>query len=204
MKSRRRRLKRNREAAALQQGQFKQQVIPNKKKERLVAIPEEEWTEPQDFEPTVAEILELETPEDVELPDEADPIELMQIPSDMALKVWPLCSEFIKAGCEIGDLTEEDVRDFVELGSAELWFAWSDHLEAAAVTQIISSRDDKEVLVFLSLGGEDMSRWLGLLDDIENWARKRGAMISRTIGRKGWGRVLRDYRPSYYVYEKEL
>jgi hypothetical protein len=183
MKSRRRRLKRNREAVALQKGQFKQQVIPNKKK---------------DVEP----LIEIE---DVELPDEADPIELMRIPSDLALKVWPLCSEFIKAGCEIGDLTEEDVRDFVELGSAELWFAWSDHLEAAAVTQIISSRDESaEVLVFLSLGGEDMSRWLGLLDDIEDWARKRGATISRTIGRKGWGRVLRDYRPSYYVYEKEL
>lgn len=128
---------------------------------------------------------------------------LQQIPPEHAETVWWLCKEFIERGCKLGDVTADHLKAEVIAGRAQLWFAWSDHLEAALVTEIWDTPKGK-VCVFMSIGGVHISRWLGLLDDIEVWAKSNGAKIARTFGRKGWGRILPDYRPRYFVYEKEL
>ena len=39
-----------------------------------------------------------------------------------------------------------------------------------------------------------MKLWLHLLDGIEAFARAEGCDAMRIIGRKGWARVLKDYR----------
>ena len=127
---------------------------------------------------------------------------LQLIPTEHIGLCWRLGEEFIAKGCT-GDDTTESLREACMNGEAQLWFAWSDHLEAALVTTVMDTPKGR-VCLFLSFGGKDMSRWLGLLDEIETWAKKQGATITRTFGRKGWGRVLKDYRPRYYVYEKEL
>lgn len=135
-------------------------------------------------------------------PEHAE-ISLVLIPQEMVNEVWPLCHKFIADGCATGDMTAEQIKAEAESGSVQLWFAWSDHLEAAAATTIMPFAR-QSVCLFLSFGGKDMGRWLGLLDEIETWAKMQGATISRTFGRKGWGKVLKDYRPKFYVYEKEL
>ena len=128
---------------------------------------------------------------------------LEQIPPEHIDAVWVLCAEFIQRGCKLGDVTPDELKVRCKEGNAQLWFAWSDHLEAALVTEIWNL-PKSTVCVFMSIGGQHISRWLGLLDDVETWAKAQGATISRTFGRKGWGRILPDYKPRYFVYEKDL
>lgn len=52
--------------------------------------------------------------------------------------------------------------------------------------------------------GHDSGRWLHLLDEIEDWARKIGCGRFEMLARKGWARKLRDYKMTHVVLEKEL
>ena len=49
-----------------------------------------------------------------------------------------------------------------------------------------------------------MSRWLGLLGKIEEFARAEGCKSTRIMGRKGWARVLPSYQVKRIVLEKDL
>ena len=49
-----------------------------------------------------------------------------------------------------------------------------------------------------------MKLWLHLLDRHREFARAEGCDAMRIIGRKGWARVLKDYRAKRVILEKEL
>jgi hypothetical protein len=62
----------------------------------------------------------------------------------------------------------------------------------------------RKVCVIVACGGSDMPRWLHLIEKIEDFARAEGCAATRIIGRKGWARVLAQYRTTRIVLEKEL
>ena len=82
----------------------------------------------------------------------------------------------------------------------QLWFAWSDKLEAAAVTR----SDPDGACCLLACGGEHMDRWLWMLDEIEKWAKQNGSNRMMLAGRRGWERKLKDYTVSRVTLEKRL
>lgn len=125
--------------------------------------------------------------------------ELVFIPTDTVAQVWALGAPFIESGLKGSEVSPEVLKDECEHGDAQLWFAWSDHLEAAAATRI-----NDGVCVLVSCGGKARSRWLWMLDDIEQWAKTQGCNTMRIFGRKGWGRVLKDYHTARLVLDKEI
>jgi hypothetical protein len=129
--------------------------------------------------------------------------ELVQIPAEAVAQVWPLGARHIEAGLRGAEWFPSAIRDECETGDSQLWFAWAGAVEAAAVTKIIETPTGM-VCVVASLGGERMHRWLGLLDQLEAWAKSEGCSRMRFFGRKGWTRKLNDYRVSRLVCDKEL
>ncbi len=124
-------------------------------------------------------------------------------PKDVHL-IWPQAKGLIRAAIEKTDLSDfADVEDDVLAGDQLLWLALSDHIEAAATTHLIKTRG-KPVLVVTAVAGAQRERWLPLRKQIESYAKAEGCKCVRLYGRKGWERVLEDYRAQYLIMEKEL
>ena len=115
-------------------------------------------------------------------------------------------------------------------GDALLWLALSCEngdgvrIDAAAVTELHRT-EWRKVCVVVACGAlsrlrasgclrassrsdasraTDMRRWIGLLEQIEEFARAEGCEATRIIGRKGWARVLMSYQVKRIVLEKDL
>ena len=119
--------------------------------------------------------------------------------------VWPRVAGLIEAAMRRGDLSSfAAVAAAVSAGRAQLWVACkSTEIEAAAVTELHQPQRRK-YCVIVACGGAHRERWLDLLAPIEDWARAEGCDAMRIMGRKGWARVLPDYKVNRIVLEKEI
>lgn len=88
-------------------------------------------------------------------------------------------------------------------GHMQLWMVWSDHCEAAVVTEVVTSQAEKTCNI-VACGGTAARRWIHLLEKIEAWAAEHGCKIVRVTGRAGWERMLPDYRRTAVVLDKRL
>jgi hypothetical protein len=124
-------------------------------------------------------------------------------PADIA-SAWPLARLLIKSAIEHTGLSDFDhIESQVLSGDQLLWLAISDHVEAAATTHLIKTRG-KPILVVTACSGTRRERWIELRHKIEAYGKAEGASRIRLYGRKGWQRVLPDYRVEYIIMDKEL
>ena len=125
-------------------------------------------------------------------------------PSQVPL-VWPAVRALVLSAVLRTDLSHSsDIEDDVLSGKSQLWVAFVDgRIEAAAAT-LLRRTDRHLVCILTALGGANRAAWLPLLQRVEAWAKAEGAARFRIYGRKGWARVLRNYRVSNVVLERAL
>lgn len=117
---------------------------------------------------------------------------------------WPHVEPLIRSAIERTELSDpRDIEADILSGRSLLWLAWSGKIEAAAASQIVSV-GDKKVCIITACGGSDRSRWLPLIEGIENYARQEGCACVRIYGRKGWLRVLDGYEARHVIMDKDL
>jgi len=115
-----------------------------------------------------------------------------------------MCAQWLRARstaptfCNFGGVEREVLG-----GLQQLWLAWNGTaIEAAAVTQLVADRRAENL--HLGRMWRPWSRALVTLDRrIEQFARNEGCAAMRIIGRKGWQRILADYRANYVVMDRE-
>jgi hypothetical protein len=129
------------------------------------------------------------------------------VPPDNVAAVWPHVRALIHTAMKRGDLSSfQPVEASVLAGDALLWLAWdpdAERIAAAAVTELHQT-EWRKVCVLVACGGAGVNRWIALLDGIEAYARAAGCAAVRIMGRKGWARLLGDYRMKRIVLEKDL
>lgn len=112
-------------------------------------------------------------------------------------RVWPLLERALAA---YGDThTKDGIRERCRSGLAQLWT----NGEAAIVTSI-ERYDTGLSECHQWLAGGEMDAVLAMRPDIEAWAKSLGCTRMMIVGRKGWARVLPDYRPLAVTFAKEL
>ena len=52
--------------------------------------------------------------------------------------------------------------------------------------------------------GRDRGEWLPLLAGLERYAKSENCQAMRIFGRRGWERLLPDYKPARVLLQKEL
>ena len=103
-----------------------------------------------------------------------------------------------------GELAPEDFYEAIHNGEMQLWLATEGkEILASMVTQIIPY-PQKRVLRIISIGGGDMEKWIGYIPLIEDWGLSMGCTSLECWGRKGWLKVLTDWKCSYHVLTKDL
>lgn len=114
---------------------------------------------------------------------------------------WPSVKDMLKGSIDRAGLS---TFDWLESGVLEgrqlLWLAWNgSSIEAVATTQL-----SPPVCVLTALWGRNRSRWLHVIADLERYAINEGCTKLRWFGRKGWQRVMPDYKMTNVVMEKDL
>lgn len=120
-------------------------------------------------------------------------------------KFWPHVENDISEAMRRGGLGSlGSVRDAVFTSRALLWLAVQDSdIRACAVTQLIET-EWRRICEIAACGGKDMQQWLPLIAGLEKYARDEGCEAVRIMGRKGWQRMLKHYRPTQVILERAL
>ena len=111
------------------------------------------------------------------------------IQSDDIHYVWPDVKPMIQRALDNGSQwTIDEIRDDLFGGKMQLWsYGEFDH-QAVLVTRMTDH------CLLLALSGY-MARWIHHLSLVEGMARQVGCKEMRIHGRRGWSRVLKDYKP---------
>jgi len=114
-------------------------------------------------------------------------------------------ARLIKSAMEKGRLTDfAEVERGVLAGRALLWIAWNgEKIKAAAVTELGIPNGEKFCTV-VACGGSERGQWLHLLAQLEAYGKAEGCAAMRIYGRRGWLKLLPDYRPARVLLEKKL
>lgn len=85
-----------------------------------------------------------------------------------------------------------------------MWLAWNgEKIEGVAVTELLRS-DHTFYCVVQACGGSNVRHWITLLDKIEEYARDEDCEFIRILGRRGWKRLLKNYKEKLVVLERPL
>ena len=126
-------------------------------------------------------------------------------PPDRAGEYWAAVGDVLIKPAFDNSLTDyETIANAVMAGDMLLWLAWDGtEIYAACVTQLGTSNGRRFCLI-VAVGGRDMSRWLYLVNRLEQYAKDEGCQSIALIGRRGWERELPEYKVKRVTLEKEL
>jgi hypothetical protein len=120
-------------------------------------------------------------------------------------EIWPYVEPMIRCALHRSISTDLlTVTTKLLRQQALLWIAWDgERIRAAAVTSINTANGRKRCVI-VACGGSGMKDWLSLIQEVEQYARSEGCISVAIIGRRGWQRRLKEYRPVAVSLEKAL
>lgn len=131
--------------------------------------------------------------------------DLLCVHPDHVPAVWPAVRDMLRAAYLKTDIGHTaDLEADVLGGNGVLWLAATDSKIEAAVVTVLTRTDRHLICEITACGGSEPRRWVHMLAPIEAWAKSEGAVKMRLHGRKGWARILKDYKIPAVVMEKAL
>lgn len=122
---------------------------------------------------------------------------------DQLIATWPEVAPILNRAVQVyNEHTLEEIFQSLLERKRQLWVTGRDKIDCVLITQIINEKDQKTCFVELYAGrGIESVRFLS---DIEAWAKSIGCNRIRLSGRKGWKRVLKNYKLKKIILEKEI
>lgn len=104
-----------------------------------------------------------------------------------------------------GELETDDFLEQLIDGYMQLWIVTEDKkIIVSMVTQIIDY-PQKRILRLIALAGKDFIEvHNNFIDMLESYAIKKQCSALELWGRKGWKKMLPDWKDSYIVFTKDL
>jgi len=119
---------------------------------------------------------------------------------DHIRSIWPHVGRLVKRAIDRGYTDWGAVESNIFDGLWLLWIAWDGkEIKGAAVTGLVG-----DACEIIACAGDAMKTWVHLIADIEQYARNEGRKRMRIIGRRGWLRVLPEYKQTAVVLERAL
>jgi hypothetical protein len=136
-------------------------------------------------------------------------VQLICVSPTSVRDIWPLAKPLLRlaiARTSLGSFskTESDVL----CGNTLLWLAVegdrrSLSIIAVALTEL-QQTDAGIACVITACAGKKMPRWLHLIHEIEEFARREGCTCVRLFGRRGWSRALQGYFQKNFILERSI
>lgn len=122
-------------------------------------------------------------------------------------RTWVICAPLLKKSLKNGEsnYTLEDIKDRILAGVFQLW-AWVENntIIACAVTTVFVY-PAKKICSVMYVGGYGLKFWKeNGVGGIENWAKLNGCSDIEGYVRKGWLRVLPQWRTAWITIRRSL
>lgn len=128
---------------------------------------------------------------------------ITQVPVEDLEFIWSQVKPQIEKALD-GSYSSYDILEYIKQNRMQLWISWNDGIEASFVTEVCDY-PQLRVLRWVLAGGSNMESWLDLVTSkVEDWAKRNNCQRLEIVGRKGWTKVLRDYKPQAVYFVKEL
>lgn len=132
-------------------------------------------------------------------------VELVAVDPSKIAEMWPHVAPFLRAAiARTGLSLFSDLERDALNGTAQVWLAWNGQAIEAAAATALHPTEAGLVCSVLACGGDNMERWLSLLERIERFAKDEGCARTRIVGRRGWLGVLDGYHEKHVILDKEL
>lgn len=113
---------------------------------------------------------------------------------------WKRVEHYITDALEYADNSHNPIDIFERILDTKLQL-WSGE-KSAMVTEIEHYPNFRVCRIFLA--GGDMTELLEMEKDITKWAKSKGCNKIQIAGRKGWERVLKEYKKQFVVLNKDI
>ena len=125
---------------------------------------------------------------------------------DRVEEVYPLIKDRFDAAVSTsnGRVLPEDVLALLIEGRLQLWVVLDGDKPLAVVIGEITIFPRLKDYRLICCVGEHREKWLHHLETIEDWARSMGCTLGTAVARKGWVRLLKDYKLSHVLLERAL
>ena len=104
-------------------------------------------------------------------------------------------------------LNEEDILQYLKSGHFILWIGTetdSDNI-LFAMTIHFGYYPKHKICMVATIAGERMKEWVDeTLLELENWAKVQGCDYMDMYARKGWKKILKEYKEDCIVLRKKL
>ena len=171
----------------------------NQEQEILDTLPE---TEPQTHSVTTLEQTESTgTTEQL-----GQPCNVALVDADKVASIWEEVYPLLEKAqvYAAGELDTQDFFKMIENGDMQLWIAEDDNgIFAMMLTEFVKY-PRKKVMRIVSIGGSEMNRWMKYFPALEAAALSVGCTGFEIFGRKGWLKILKDWKCSYHVLTKDI
>ena len=128
---------------------------------------------------------------------------ITQVPVEDLEFIWSQVKPQIEKALD-GSYSSYDILEYIKQNRMQLWISWNDGIEASFVTEVCDY-PQLRVLRWVLAGGSNMESWLDLVTSkVEDWAKRNNCQRLEIVGRKGWTKVLRDYKPQAVYFVKEI
>lgn len=127
------------------------------------------------------------------------------VPTSAVETVWDSVKNLItKTNDDV--LNDNDIKGYLLNGDYTLWVAIDEQTKkvVAAMTTEFAYYPRDKVCRVVTLAGERMREWIGNLDMVEDWAKKQGCNYLDMYGRRGWIKVLPDWKEDSVLLRKKL
>ena len=103
-------------------------------------------------------------------------------------------------------LNDEDVLKYLKSGHYTLWIATEPDSDSvvAAMTIHYAYYPKYKMCRVATIAGQRMSEWIGDLYMLENWAKAQECDYMDMYARKGWKKVLKEYKEDCILLRKKL
>lgn len=123
----------------------------------------------------------------------------LKIPTAQAAEAWGKAREHIRRAVEgktaTGEVFLEDVYVRVLSGGSDLWLIYKGaEVVAAFITQVVVYGREP-VLLVPYVGGDDLSAWGHLIEDVMAEARAKDCRQVELLARRGWEKVFSHLSP---------
>jgi hypothetical protein len=135
--------------------------------------------------------------------------QLLLVSPEQVETLWPFVGDRAESAVKRASLMDETfVKNHLLSAAWQLWLVCVPgeipDIRALAITTM-DELPRGRVCTLMVCTGEDMGLWLHHLAEIETWARDVWRCRRITAwARPGWERVLKDYRKTHVILDKEL
>lgn len=130
----------------------------------------------------------------------------LPVPHFYVDNVWSKVSEILKPAVDLFDgYLLEDVKAMIKHRTWQLWLGIDDDNEVHVVAvTVINNYPRKKTCLVLYTAGKEMDNWTHLMRDIEVWAGQNGCQDLEFRGRRGWLRVMTEFKQTGIIASKQI